>query len=118
MELEGDGAVEFRCIDGELVGTLTDAAPPPRERGEGLGEKPVADRGDVEPRDDYGRLLAYVYRSSDGEFINLELAAEGAAVTLRIEPDPAGPPAPAPIAVAPPGHANEVICRPTFISPA
>ena len=30
-------------------------------------------RRDAEARDDYGRLLGYLYRSSDGLFVNLEL---------------------------------------------
>jgi micrococcal nuclease len=42
---------------------------------------------DAEPRDDYGRLLAYVYRSADGTFVNLDLAAGGYADALRIEPN-------------------------------
>ena len=32
---------------------------------------------DVEARDHFGRLLAYVYRAGDGLFVNLELAAAG-----------------------------------------
>jgi endonuclease YncB( thermonuclease family) len=43
---------------------------------------------DVEARDDYGRLLAYV-RRSDGLFVNLELARQGAAVVLSIRPNTA-----------------------------
>jgi micrococcal nuclease len=42
--------------------------------------------GDVEPRDDYGRLLAYVFLP-DGRFVNLSLVADGYATTLRIEPN-------------------------------
>jgi micrococcal nuclease len=42
---------------------------------------------DVEPRDDYGRLLAYVYRASDGLLINLELARNGYAKPLTIPPN-------------------------------
>jgi endonuclease YncB( thermonuclease family) len=41
---------------------------------------------DAEPRDDYGRLLAYVVRS-DGLFVNLELARQGAATVLSIRPN-------------------------------
>src|SRR5947209_3542513 len=37
----------------------------------------VSVMGDVERRDRYGRLLAYVFRHGDGLFINLELAREG-----------------------------------------
>jgi micrococcal nuclease len=43
---------------------------------------------DVEARDDYGRLLAYV-RRSDGLFVNLELARQGSAVVLSIRPNTA-----------------------------
>jgi micrococcal nuclease len=43
---------------------------------------------DAEARDDYGRLLAYV-RRSDGLFVNLELARQGAAVVLSIRPNTA-----------------------------
>jgi micrococcal nuclease len=42
---------------------------------------------DVEPRDRYGRLLAYVYRVRDGLFVNAELARRGYAVALSIAPD-------------------------------
>jgi micrococcal nuclease len=43
---------------------------------------------DVVPRDDYGRLLAYVYLAGDdGVFVNLELARQGYAQPLTIEPN-------------------------------
>jgi micrococcal nuclease len=42
---------------------------------------------DVEPRDRYGRLLAYVYRVRDGLFVNAELARLGYAQPLSIPPD-------------------------------
>ena len=41
---------------------------------------------DVEARDRYGRLLAYVYRD-DGVFVNLRLAEEGFAAPLTIPPN-------------------------------
>jgi micrococcal nuclease len=44
---------------------------------------------DIEARDDYGRLLAYVYRAADGLFVNLELAARGYARPLTIKPNDA-----------------------------
>jgi micrococcal nuclease len=44
---------------------------------------------DVEGRDDYGRLLAYVYRISDGLFVNLSLAEDGFADALPIAPNTA-----------------------------
>ncbi len=42
---------------------------------------------DVEARDRYGRLLAYVYRASDGLFVNLAMARDGYAVPLTIPPN-------------------------------
>jgi micrococcal nuclease len=43
--------------------------------------------GDVERRDRYGRLLAYVYREPDGAFVNAELVRDGYARTLTIAPN-------------------------------
>ena len=42
---------------------------------------------DVEPRDRYGRLLAYVYRLPDGLFVNAELARRGYARQMTIPPN-------------------------------
>jgi micrococcal nuclease len=42
---------------------------------------------DVEERDQYGRLLAYVYRTSDDLFVNLSLARDGFAVPLTVPPN-------------------------------
>lgn len=42
---------------------------------------------DAELRDDYGRLLAYVYRVSDGLFVNLALVRDGFAVPYRFPPN-------------------------------
>lgn len=42
---------------------------------------------DTEPRDRFGRLLAYVFRRSDGLFVNEELARLGYAELLVIEPN-------------------------------
>ena len=42
---------------------------------------------DTEPRDDYDRLLVYLYRAADGLFVNYELARRGLAVPLRIAPN-------------------------------
>lgn len=50
------------------------------------GEK-VRLRFDAERRDRYGRLLAYVYRSRDGLFVNAELVRRGYATTLTIPPN-------------------------------
>jgi micrococcal nuclease len=43
--------------------------------------------GDVEQRDRYGRLLAYVYREPDGAFVNAQLVRDGFARTLTIAPN-------------------------------
>lgn len=48
---------------------------------------PVRIERDVEARDDYGRLLGYVYRASDGLFVNLDLVATGHAEVLSIRPN-------------------------------
>ena len=42
---------------------------------------------DVEGRDHYGRLLAYVFRADDDAFVNEALVAEGYAEVLVIEPN-------------------------------
>lgn len=42
---------------------------------------------DVEARDRYSRLLAYVYRDDDGAFVNLQLAQEGYAAVLTYPPN-------------------------------
>ncbi|HUS61763.1 MAG TPA: thermonuclease family protein [Acidimicrobiales bacterium] len=42
---------------------------------------------DVEARDRYGRLLAYLYRSSDGLFVNQAMAADGYADLLTYPPN-------------------------------
>ncbi len=42
---------------------------------------------DVEERDRYGRLLAYVYRQPDGLFVNLDLVRGGYAQVLTYPPN-------------------------------
>ena len=42
---------------------------------------------DVVARDDYGRLLAYVYRLDDGLFVNEAIVRRGYATPLTIEPN-------------------------------
>ena len=44
---------------------------------------------DVEARDRYDRLLAYVYRAEDDLFVNLSLVTDGYADTLAIAPNDA-----------------------------
>jgi micrococcal nuclease len=43
--------------------------------------------GDVEQRDQYGRLLAYVFRQRDGLFVNLALTRDGYAVPYTFPPN-------------------------------
>ncbi len=47
-----------------------------------VGGRAVRLTFDREPRDVYGRLLAYVYRASDGLFVNRDLVRRGFARTL------------------------------------
>ena len=51
------------------------------------GGTPVRLERDVEARDDYGRLLVYLYRSTDGMFVNLELVHLGYATVLTFPPN-------------------------------
>ena len=53
---------------------------------DGVEERVRLER-DVEPRDAYGRLLAYVYRSDDGLFVNMEIIGQGYALPLTIAPN-------------------------------
>ena len=48
---------------------------------------PIRLARDVEARDRYGRLLAYVYRADDDLFVNLDLAVEGYAAPLTFPPN-------------------------------
>ena len=52
-----------------------------------VGGEDVRLRFDVERRDRYGRLLAYVYRADDGAFVNARLVRDGYARTLTIPPN-------------------------------
>jgi micrococcal nuclease len=42
---------------------------------------------DVEARDDYGRLLVYVYTAADNTLVNLELVEQGYATLLTFPPN-------------------------------
>ncbi|HEX2039516.1 MAG TPA: thermonuclease family protein, partial [Acidimicrobiales bacterium] len=48
--------------------------------------------GDVELRDQYGRVLAYVYRADDDTFVNLRLVQDGYASVLTYPPNVAHAP--------------------------
>jgi micrococcal nuclease len=50
---------------------------------------PVRIERDIVNRDDYGRILGYVYRSTDGIFVNYEIMRQGYAQTLSIAPNTA-----------------------------
>ncbi|MDP1846153.1 MAG: thermonuclease family protein [Solirubrobacteraceae bacterium] len=52
-----------------------------------VGDERVRLHRDVEERDRYGRLLAYVHRVRDGLFVNAELARLGYAQPLTIAPN-------------------------------
>jgi micrococcal nuclease len=56
------------------------------------GDGRVTLRFDRELRDRYGRLLAYVYRTHDGAFVNARLIRAGVARTLPIDPNTAHAP--------------------------
>lgn len=48
---------------------------------------PVRLERDVVGRDDYGRLLAYLYRASDGILVNYEIIRQGFATPLKFPPN-------------------------------
>jgi micrococcal nuclease len=48
---------------------------------------PVRLERDIVARDDYGRLLGYLYRASDGVFVNYEIVRQGYAQPLTIPPN-------------------------------
>jgi micrococcal nuclease len=58
-----------------------------RENERLIGGQQVRLRYDAERQDRYGRTLAYVYRVSDGLFVNAELVRRGYARTLTIPPN-------------------------------
>lgn len=76
-ETHGRGGLR-ECFGAEATANLRRLVPP--------GTKVRLVR-DVEARDRYGRLLAYVYRASDGRFVNLAQADEGFAAALTYPPN-------------------------------
>ncbi len=66
------------CFGKEASAHLADLIPP---------GTPIRLERDVEARDRYDRLLAYVYRVEDGLFVNLAMAADGYAMVLTIPPN-------------------------------
>lgn len=77
-EKPGNGNRPPECFGAEATAFTTALLP------EGT---PLYLERDVEPRDDFGRLLAYAYRAGDGLFVNLELARQGIAAQLTIAPN-------------------------------
>jgi micrococcal nuclease len=71
-----DSPVE--CFGPESSARLAELLPP---------ASPIELVRDTEPRDDYGRLLAYVFRAGDDLFVNLAMVAEGYANPLTIAPN-------------------------------
>ena len=76
-ESHGPGGLR-ECYGSEAAGQLRALLP------EGTRVRLVRD---VEARDRFGRLLAYVYRRHDGLFVNLALARDGYATTLTYPPN-------------------------------
>ena len=95
----GEERVRLTGIDTpEVARDATDSRP--SSPGECFGEEattfvsellpvgtPVRLERDVVARDDYGRLLAYVYRAADGIFVNYEIVRQGYAQPLTIPPN-------------------------------
>ena len=71
-----DPARPVQCFGVEATGRITELIPPGTE---------LRLEIDREPRDQYGRLLAYVYRASDDLFVNSSLLIDGFAA-LSIYP--------------------------------
>jgi micrococcal nuclease len=70
----------IECYGPEATAFTTQLLPP---------GTPVLLVRDTVGRDDFGRLLAYVYRTADGVFVNLELVRQGFAQPLTIPPNTA-----------------------------
>jgi micrococcal nuclease len=73
-----DPRTPVECFGAEASARTAELLPPGTE---------VRLVSDVEERDRYDRLLAYVYRVDDGLFVNLALAREGYADQLTIAPN-------------------------------
>jgi micrococcal nuclease len=76
-ETHGPGGLR-ECFGAEATRHLGELLP------DGAGVTLVRD---VDARDRYGRLLAYVYRARDELFVNLAMARDGYAAVLTISPN-------------------------------
>jgi micrococcal nuclease len=70
--------VPVECYGPEATSFITELLP--------VGSAVRIERDTVN-RDDYGRLLGYVYRAGDGVFVNYELVRQGYATPLSIAPN-------------------------------
>lgn len=70
----------IECFGPEAADRTTDLLPI---------DTPVLVQRDIEARDPYGRLLGYVYRTSDRLFVNEDLIVNGYARPLSITPNTA-----------------------------
>jgi len=66
------------CFGKEASRHLEDLVPP---------GTPIRIERDVEPRDKYGRMLGYIYRASDGLFVNLAQVTDGYANQYTFPPN-------------------------------
>ena len=66
------------CFGKEASAHLAELVPP---------GTPIRIERDVEARDRYDRLLGYVYRASDGEFVNLRMVTDGFANQYTFPPN-------------------------------
>ena len=69
---------EVECYGPEATAYITSLLP--------VGT-PIRLERDTVNRDDFGRLLGYVYRADDGIFVNYEIVRQGFAQPLTIEPN-------------------------------
>ena len=76
-ETHGQGGLR-ECFGAEATARMRELLP------EGTGVRLVLD---VEERDRYGRLLAYLYRAHDDLFVNLAMARDGFAAALTVPPN-------------------------------
>jgi micrococcal nuclease len=70
----------IQCFGPEATAFTTSLLPP---------DTPLHLERDIVARDDYGRMLAYVYLVTDGTFVNMRIISEGYARPLTIAPNTA-----------------------------
>lgn len=98
--VDGDTLVVTGGVRVRLIGINTPESVDPRRPVECFGKEasaalarlvppgtPVRLRFDVERADEFGRTLAYLYRSSDGLFVNAALVEQGYAQPMTFPPN-------------------------------